>query len=119
MRTSTATSTPDVLVLGWAYVPSTIFETDGVIVSSSLAIVAESDGTRYYLTHCCGASAKGSGNSSTGVCCRGCYREIPEWYGGMPAQTGSVRYALGDGVAHTEFVKDIEEYFSKSIRVRS
>lgn len=115
MSTSTTTSAPSVLVLGWTRVPSTIVENDGVIEASSLAIVAESDGMRYYLTECCGASAKGSSNSSTGVCCRGCYKGIPAYYGGLPPQSGSVTYALGDGVWHQAFVQDIDGYFTKAI----
>lgn len=35
----------------------------------------------YPLTPCCGASAKGDAMSSTGVCCRACYEELPEWAG--------------------------------------
>lgn len=43
--------------------------------------IAETEGIAYILTPCCQASAKGSVNSSTGVCCRACYRELPEWTG--------------------------------------
>jgi hypothetical protein len=43
------------------------------------------------LTPCCGASGKGSA-TSTGVCCRKCYREVPAMYGdcfmlGDPGET--------------------------------
>jgi hypothetical protein len=36
-----------------------------------------SEGMVYYVSSCCGASAKGSVNSYTGVCCRKCYQAIP------------------------------------------
>ena len=40
--------------------------------------IAITDGMAYYLTTCCGASAKGSGG---GVCCRSCYQEVEPWMG--------------------------------------
>jgi hypothetical protein len=41
-----------------------------------VGILAVTDGMVHYLTMCCQASAKGSANSPTGVCCRGCYRPV-------------------------------------------
>jgi hypothetical protein len=38
---------------------------------------------QWYLTECCAASAKGSSNCETGVCCRACYAEIDTAYGGI------------------------------------
>jgi len=43
--------------------------------------LAAADGLLYLLTPCCGASAKGSGGSPTGVVCRACYLPIPAWMG--------------------------------------
>jgi hypothetical protein len=72
----------------------TLHDTVTILGRDDVGIVAEvAEGTwrmRYYLTDCCQASAKGSANSSTGVCCRGCYREIDPALGGLPAQDGPV-----------------------------
>lgn len=43
--------------------------------------VAECEGMRYYVTECCGASAKGAGD---GVVCRACYQPVDDAYGGLP-----------------------------------
>lgn len=51
------------------------------------------------LTPCCGASAKGSVMSSTGVCCRACYRELPEW-AGMAWDTRTAEWAAVLKEAH-------------------
>lgn len=63
---------------------STIF----VLGRDSVGTVAEdrsmTPAFRYYLTECCGASAKGSGNSPTGACCRACYTPIDSALGGTP-----------------------------------
>jgi hypothetical protein len=48
-----------------------------------LAESADLPGFRYYLTDCCLASAKGSANSPTGVCCRACYAAIDPALGGV------------------------------------
>lgn len=73
---------PEVLVLG----------RDGT------GVVAESHGMRYYLTDCCGASAKGSGD---GIVCRGCYEYIDPWLGGLPDEPLSEVY--GDGIGWDEW----------------
>jgi hypothetical protein len=47
--------------------------------------IAASDGVGDYLTPltpCCYASGKGSIDSSTGICCRTCYRDVDNKYGG-------------------------------------
>lgn len=64
---------------------------------NEIGIIAESEGMRYYLTECCAASAKGSGE---GVVCRACYQYIDERLGGLPAQSGPVPVPFGDGVPH-------------------
>lgn len=57
-----------------------------IIGRDDVGTIAESDGFRYYLTDCCRASAKGSVNSPTGVCCRACYAAIDPDLGGVPPQ---------------------------------
>jgi hypothetical protein len=52
--------------------------------------VAEHDGIRFYVTECCGASAKGSANSPTGVCCRACHFPVDAALGGIPVQAAPV-----------------------------
>jgi hypothetical protein len=48
------------------------------IASDPIGGLLTSDGTIvYYLTSCCGASAKGSAGSYTGVVCRNCYDVVP------------------------------------------
>jgi hypothetical protein len=54
-----------------------------VLGRDSIGWVADSEGMRYYLTDCCGASAKGS---EVGIVCRSCYHLIPEELGGLPWQ---------------------------------
>lgn len=103
----------EVLVLGFDEVPGTR-STDGKVVS--LAIVAECDGMRYYLTHCCSASSKGM---SEGVGCRACYKLIPDYYGGLPAQSGPIKYPLGDGVEHSVFASDREHYMDLAFSIRA
>ncbi len=56
----------------------------------TVGIIAESAGMLYYLTHCCHASAKGSSNSPTGVCCRACYRPVSPDLGGVPSYAAKV-----------------------------
>lgn len=43
--------------------------------------IALADGMIYRLTPCCKASGKGGAGSATGVCCRACYRDVPEMFG--------------------------------------
>ncbi|GAB4989885.1 MULTISPECIES: hypothetical protein [Mycobacterium] len=45
-------------------------------------LITVTDAMVHYLTRCCGASAKGSANSATGVVCRGCYHDIDPELGG-------------------------------------
>ncbi|AOS94758.1 MULTISPECIES: hypothetical protein [Mycobacterium avium complex (MAC)] len=45
-------------------------------------LLTVTDGIVHYLTRCCGASAKGSANSSTLVVCRNCYQPIDPALGG-------------------------------------
>jgi hypothetical protein len=40
-----------------------------------------SDGMLFYVTDCCGGSAKGSANVATGVVCRACYTEVDPMLG--------------------------------------
>jgi hypothetical protein len=47
-----------------------------VLGSDFRGTVAAADGIVFYLTACCRASAKGSSNSPSGVCCRECYRPV-------------------------------------------
>ena len=56
---------PEVLVLG----------------RDSVGVIAESEGFRYYLTECCGASAKGCDGY---IGCRACYREVDPMLGDVP-----------------------------------
>lgn len=55
----------------------TVTET-AIIAQDFRGTLAVRDGVVFYLTGCCQASAKGSANSPTGVCCRACYRTIDE-----------------------------------------
>lgn len=58
-----------------------------VEVETGMKYAVTPEGHPYYVTPCCKASAKGSGNSPTGVCCRACYAPIDPALGGIPAQT--------------------------------
>lgn len=49
-----------------------------------MAFKVSDEGHSYYVTPCCGADAKGSGNSATGVCCRACYAPVSAALGGVP-----------------------------------
>lgn len=62
------TTTTDVIVLG----------------RDSIGTIAESDGMRYYLTDCCGASAKGCDGY---IGCRACYYEVDPMLGDVPDKT--------------------------------
>src|SRR3954469_24517966 len=48
-------------------------------------------GERWYVTDCCRASAKGSSNSPTGVCCRACYAEIDPGLGGIVPTNATIQ----------------------------
>jgi hypothetical protein len=52
-----------------------------VLGRDAVGVVAEGYGMRYYLTDCCGASAKGLEHY---VGCRACYREVDPALGGIP-----------------------------------
>lgn len=52
-----------------------------VLGRDSVGAVATSDGTMYYLTDCCGASAKGCDGY---VGCRKCYQEVDPALGDVP-----------------------------------
>jgi hypothetical protein len=54
----------------------TTFTAPTVLASTAFGSVVENDGIVYLLTKCCAASAKGSANVPSGVCCRACYAEI-------------------------------------------
>jgi hypothetical protein len=54
-----------------------------VLGRDEVGTVAESEGMRYYLTECCGASAKGLEGY---IGCRSCYAEIDPALGGLPDQ---------------------------------
>lgn len=51
------------------------------------------DGIVHRLTPCCQASAKGSANSPTGVCCRACYQPIAQEMGDAWEVGDSQRWA--------------------------
>lgn len=58
-----------------------------VLGRDGIGWVADSEGMRYYLTDCCGASAKGSvASGEPAVVCRCCYVEVPDELGGLPWQ---------------------------------
>lgn len=48
-------------------------------------IARDEDGSAFYVTECCAASAKGSMGA---VVCRKCYRDIDPSLGGIPADEG-------------------------------
>lgn len=54
-----------------------------VLGRDAIGVVAESEGMRYYLTECCGASAKGMEGY---IGCRSCYAEIDPQLGDVPDQ---------------------------------
>lgn len=54
---------------------------------------------RYYLTDCCGASAKGCDGY---VGCRSCYAEVDPGLGGLPEWDPLVE-VYGDGLAYDEW----------------
>lgn len=52
-----------------------------VLGRDAVGVIAESDGMRYYLTDCCGASAKGCEDY---IGCCACYREVHPALGDAP-----------------------------------
>lgn len=52
-----------------------------VVGRDEVGVIAQSDGMSYYLTECCGASAKGCDGY---IGCRACYQEIDPELGGTP-----------------------------------
>lgn len=67
-----------------------------VLGHNDIGVVAESEGFRYYLTACCGASAKGC-DGYTG--CRACYVEIDPALGGLP-EWDPLTTVYGDGIPY-------------------
>lgn len=70
--------------------------TPKLLASTMVGDVVVMDGIVYLLTRCCGASAKGSANSPTGVCCRACYAPLPEsagWAAMVDDEDGPARLA--------------------------
>lgn len=59
--------------------------TPNIVGTDHVGTIARQDGFAYYLTACCQASAKGSANVASGVCCRACYAEVDPRLGGLPA----------------------------------
>jgi hypothetical protein len=76
-----------------------------VLGRDDVGLVAECDGIRYYLTECCGASAKGI---EGGVGCRSCYRYIDDALGGAAMAPdfphGPLVEVFGDGITHAEYM---------------
>jgi hypothetical protein len=70
-----------------------------VLGRTVIGTVAECDGFRYYLTDCCGASAKGMENY---VGCRGCYRPIDDGIGGLPEWDDFIE-TYGDGLPYDQW----------------
>lgn len=70
-----------------------------VIGRNEIGAVAESMGMRYYLTPCCGASAKGS---ESGIVCRACYYLIDEALGGLP-EWDPLTEVYGDGLTYEDW----------------
>jgi hypothetical protein len=66
-------------------------DADGDLVIAD-KLLSHNDGTEYLiaLTPCCFGSGKGSADSPTGICCRGCYRTVDAKFGG-PATVTWVR----------------------------
>jgi hypothetical protein len=80
-------------------------ETVMVLGRDEVGLVAEiASGLRYYLTDCCGASAKGCDGY---VGCRACYRPIDDRLGGAamaPAlPSGPLLVVFGDGLTHDQY----------------
>ncbi len=59
------------------------------------------DGMAFYITDCCDATAKGTANAESGVCCRSCYEELDPVMGGLPIAAGLPTWeeVLGRGLA--------------------
>lgn len=65
-----------------------------IVGEDAVGLIAESEGLRYYLTACCLASAKGTANAESGVCCRACYAELDPAMGGVPGESGPTVYRV-------------------------
>lgn len=73
--------------------------TDVIVLGrDDIGVIAEMTDTRmrYYLTECCGASAKGSMGT---VVCRACYVEIDWSLGDLP-DDGAIPVPFGDGLPY-------------------
>lgn len=80
-----------------------------VLGRDHIGTIAEGDGMRYYLTECCGASAKGCDGY---VGCRACHQPIDDALGGLPRQPEGSAYSgfggplvevYGDGITYDEW----------------
>jgi hypothetical protein len=72
-----------------------------VLGRDGIGWVAEADGFRYYLTECCGASAKGSvAGGEPAVVCRCCYSEIDPMLGDVPPTPGKCSCMTLGGVTY-------------------
>lgn len=77
-----------------------------ILGRDGVGIVAEGYGMRYYLTDCCGASAKGSVGGENGMgatVCRSCYYEIDYALGGIPDKP--LVKVFGDGITYEDWAK--------------
>lgn len=77
-----------------------------VLGRDAVGIVAENGFMRFYLTDCCGASAKGMEH---GVGCRACHRGIDPWLGDAGANGenlcgGPLIEVFGDGLDYNDWM---------------
>lgn len=84
---------------------ATTDETVTVLGRDDVGVIAEGYGMRYYLTPCCGASAKGCDGY---IGCRACYAEIDPSLGGVPDST--VRFADGKITTEPRTIRFVEVY---------
>ncbi len=72
-------------------------------------LLTVTDGMMHYLTRCCGASAKGSANGSTGVVCRACYCDIDPEIGNA--------WMVDDPASWTQYQDRLGAYFGDQAAV--
>lgn len=85
-------------------------------------LITVTDGMMHYLTRCCGASGKGSANSSTGVVCRSCYQRVDiELSAGWMVDDDAAWKAYQDRLAgHVgDFAADITESLRRQALARA
>ncbi len=76
-RRDYSAASPDGTVKSMATLQST-----GALADDPLGgLITADSGIIYYLTRCCGASGKGSANSTSGVVCRSCYADVGPEFG--------------------------------------